>query len=37
VAPAHTPLGNIWTSVANIFGCPELQFGESTGVLNDLV
>jgi Protein of unknown function (DUF1552) len=37
VAPAHTPLGNIWTSVANIFGCPDLQFGEGTGVLNDLV
>jgi hypothetical protein len=37
VAPAHTPLGNIWASVANIFGCPDLQFGEGTGVLNDLV
>ena len=36
VAPQHTPLGNLWTSVANVFGCPDHHFGEGTGVVNGL-
>jgi len=27
----HTPLGNLWVSVADIFGCEDHKFGESTG------
>ena len=36
VAPQHTPLGNLWTSVANVFGCPDHHFGEGTGVVNGI-
>jgi hypothetical protein len=31
VTPEHTPLGNLWVSVADKFGCPETTFGESRG------
>jgi len=27
----HTPLGNLWESVAHTFGCPDTRFGVSTG------
>jgi Protein of unknown function (DUF1552) len=27
----HTPLGNLWVGVSDMFGCPEYVFGESTG------
>jgi hypothetical protein len=27
----HTPLGNLWETVAEKFGCPETKFGTSTG------
>ena len=27
----HTPLGNLWVGVSDMFGCPEHTFGESTG------
>src|SRR5262245_55114500 len=36
VVPEHTPLGNLWVSVADIFGCYDNTFGESTGGI-DLV
>jgi hypothetical protein len=31
VAREHTPLGNLWVTVAEKFGCPAQTFGESTG------
>jgi len=31
VTSDHTPLGNLWVSVADMFGCPEHIYGESTG------
>jgi Protein of unknown function (DUF1552) len=31
VVPEHTPLGNLWVTVADIFGCHGSTFGESTG------
>ena len=31
VAPEHTPLGNLWVTVAEMYGCDGLTFGESTG------
>ena len=31
VAPEHTPLGNLWVTVAEMYGCNGLTFGESTG------
>jgi hypothetical protein len=27
----RTPLGNLWVTVAERFGCPEVAFGTSTG------
>ena len=33
VAPEHTPLGNLWVTVAEMFGCGEMKFGVSTGPL----
>ena len=36
VAPEHTPLGNLWVTVAEKFGCSEQKFGESTGRLSVL-
>jgi hypothetical protein len=36
VVPEHTPLGNLWVTVADIFGCHENTFGESSGGI-DLV
>ena len=27
----HTPLGNLWETVAEKFGCPDTKFGVSTG------
>ena len=34
VAKEHTPLGNLWVSVAEKFGCGTHAFGESTGPLD---
>jgi hypothetical protein len=31
VLPEHTPLGNLWVSVAEMYGCEDQKFGESTG------
>jgi hypothetical protein len=31
VTPERTPLGNLWVTVADKFGCPETTFGESRG------
>jgi uncharacterized protein DUF1552 len=31
IAPEHTPLGNLWVTVAEMYGCDGLTFGESTG------
>jgi Protein of unknown function (DUF1552) len=31
VAREHTPLGNLWTSVAEVYGCPSVTFGQSSG------
>jgi hypothetical protein len=31
VLPEHTPLGNLWVTVAEMYGCDGLTFGESTG------
>jgi hypothetical protein len=31
VAPEHTPLGNLWVTVGEMYGCEGLTFGESTG------
>jgi len=31
VTPDHTPLGNLWEGMAEMFDCPGQQFGESTG------
>jgi hypothetical protein len=31
VTKEHTPLGNLWVGVADMFGCPEHVFGQSTG------
>ena len=31
VTAEHTPLGNLWVGVSDMFGCPEYVFGESTG------
>jgi hypothetical protein len=36
VTPEHTPLGNLWVSIADLYGCPPHSFGESTGGI-DLV
>jgi hypothetical protein len=33
VAKDHTPLGNLWVTVADMFGCPDVTFGTSTGPL----
>jgi hypothetical protein len=33
-ASEHTPLGNLWVSVADLFGCPNTTFGTSTGHLS---
>ena len=33
-AREHTPLGNLWVSVADMFGCPNQKFGTSTGSLS---
>lgn len=33
-APAETPIGNLWVSVANQFGSPITRLGESTGRLD---
>jgi len=33
IAPEHTPLGNIWVAVAEMFGCGDQKFGESSGLL----
>ena len=33
VAPAQTPIANLWLSVANLFDCGLDRFGESTGPL----
>jgi hypothetical protein len=34
VTPEHTPLGNLWVGVGDMFGIPEHHFGESTGRVN---
>jgi len=34
MAKEHTPLGNLWVSVAEMFDCPETAFGTSTGALS---
>jgi len=31
VTKEHTPLGNLWVGVGDIFGLPEHMYGESTG------
>jgi hypothetical protein len=31
VTPEHTPLGNLWVTVAEMYGCDGESFGESTG------
>jgi hypothetical protein len=31
VTPEHTPLGNLWVSVAELYGCENQKFGESNG------
>ena len=33
VAPALTPIGNLWVDVANKYGCPIEHIGDSTGRL----
>jgi hypothetical protein len=33
-AKEHTPLGNLWVTVADMFGCPDMTFGTSTGGLS---
>ena len=33
-ANEHTPLGNLWVTVAEMFGCPGQTFGTSTGALS---
>jgi hypothetical protein len=33
-AREHTPLGNLWVTVAEQFGCPGTTFGTSTGHLD---
>jgi Protein of unknown function (DUF1552) len=33
LAKEHTPLGNLWVTVAEMFECPGLTFGTSTGAL----
>jgi hypothetical protein len=33
IAPEWTPVGNVWVSVANMFGSPLASIGESTGPL----
>ena len=33
-AKEHTPLGNLWVTVAEMFGCPGTTFGTSTGPLS---
>jgi hypothetical protein len=30
----HTPLGNLWVGIADMYGCPPQTFGESTGRVN---
>jgi len=30
----HTPLGNLWVGIADMYGCPPQAFGESTGRVN---
>jgi hypothetical protein len=30
----HTPLGNLWVGVSDMYGCPPTTFGESTGRVN---
>ena len=30
----HTPLGNLWVGIADMYGCPPTIFGESTGRVN---
>ena len=34
VAREHTPLGNLWTTVANVYGCENVTFGQSNGQLD---
>jgi hypothetical protein len=34
VMPDHTPLGNLWVGVGDMFGIPEHHYGESTGRVN---
>ena len=34
ITPEHTPLGNLWVGVSDMFGCPEHVYGESTGRLS---
>jgi len=34
MAKEHTPLGNLWVSVAEMFDCPGTAFGTSTGALS---
>ena len=34
VAEEHTPLGNLWVTVAEMFDCPNQTFGTSTGALS---
>jgi len=36
VTKDHTPLGNLWTTVAANFGCPGIRFGEGNGEVNYL-
>jgi len=36
VLPEHTPLGNFWVSVADLYGCGSQTFGESNGRVNFL-
>jgi hypothetical protein len=31
VLPEHTPLGNLWVTVGEMYGCEDQKFGESTG------
>jgi hypothetical protein len=33
LAREHTPLGNLWVTVADMFECPNVAFGTSTGPL----
>jgi len=33
-AKEHTPLGNLWVTVAEMFDCPNVRFGTSTGPLS---